>query len=572
MADRPQRSLAVRVFEALALFGARKPAFAVGIAIVLVIGAATLIPGLGISTSRSDLVSADNPTQKKTVAFYKRFGYPDDPVIIVTGDTPDNRRAFIDKLVPKLEKIAVKDTTGETVTLEGRVLARVTPETVAEVLLLRDPKATAAALKRLGPDADVARTLQGGLPAWLGGFAKQISNGLEGSTADEKETAAGLDQLTTLVHAFDDEVQGTPSDKRFASFAAAAQKDQPEGIDELGYLVGAGDYHVIALFPQIRGDEASDVAPLVNAIRDARDSTLKENPSFKIEADVTGVPALVTDERNIVQRDLALTGALSTIAIALSLYFAFRSIRQASVSFLPIGFGTIITMGAARLVFGRLNLITASFTSVLLGLGDFGVHIQARYAELLRNGVEKRKAMETALLKAGPGLVVGTFTTAVAFLTTTVTEFTAFAQLGLLTCIGLLVMLCGTYLLIAPMILLILGNKPRVPPEMPGMRALGRLIRKYPKGLVIGSVVITLAFIPFLWGVAFNPRSLRLSPEGGREREGPLPHREGSRPHADHRERHGRQHRGSADDRGVASRARFGRVCRDAFGPPPRDG
>jgi predicted RND superfamily exporter protein len=393
------------------------------------------------------------------------------------------------------------------------------------VRLLSDPKATAEALKQLGPSADVSKTLGGGLPSWLDGFAKQISGNTETSTATEQESNEGLARLTTLIKAFDDEVQGDSSAKRLATMANGATKpgqSPREGIDELGYLVGAGDHHVIALFPVIEGDEGYQVTPLIKKIRAARDEAIHDDPSTKVEADVTGVPALVTDELAVVQRDLALTSTLSTIAIALSLYFAFRSIRQASVSFLPIGFGTLITMGMARLVFGKLNLITASFTSVLLGLGDFGVHIQARYAELLRNGVEKRKAMDTALLKAGPGLLVGTFTTAVAFFTTTVTEFTAFAQLGLLTCIGLLVMLCGTYLLIAPMILLILGAKPKAPPEMPGMRALGRFIRRFPKGLVIVSTLITLAFIPLLGGVAFNPRYFDLLPKEAESAKGLL--------------------------------------------------
>lgn len=515
--DDSEVSPAHRLMRTIVLVGARKPLWSIGIAALLFVIAATLVPGLQISTSRSDLVSKENPQQKRLLAFYDRFGFADQPVIVLTGGTAEARHKLIDHLEPKLEAMPE---------LHGRVLARVSPETVAEVMLLADPHALAEGEKQLAPTKgeeakpDIPAIVEGGLPMWLDGMAKRMSAGLDDPNAKPEDADEGMKRLTTLIHALDDEVEGHSSIPRLAEMARNAPgMKSPEGgrnVDAEGYLTGSGDHHVIALFPEISGDEGFQVEPLVKKLRQARDEAVAEvspGDAQGVHVDVSGLPALVTDELHVVERDLAITSTASALFVALALYWAFRSVRQATVSFLPLGFGTVLTFAAARLLVGKLNLITTSFTSVLLGLGDFGVHIQARYAELLRAGVERKKAMETALLKAGPGLLAGTVMTAVAFATTTVTEFTAFAQLGLITCLGLLVLLCGTYLLIPPVVLLVLGKVPKPSPELPGMRATARLARRFPKTLVIGSLLLTLVFLPFAFKVDFNGRYFDFLPK-----------------------------------------------------------
>jgi predicted RND superfamily exporter protein len=232
-----------------------------------------------------------------------------------------------------------------------------------------------------------------------------------------------------------------------------------------------------------------------------------------VRADVSGLPALVTDELAMIERDLAVTSVASSVALFLTLLWAFRSFRQSLVSFLPLGFGTLVTFGVVQLVLGKLNLITASFTSVLLGLGDFGVHIQTRYSELLRKGEPPKDAMEKAMLGAGPGLVVGTITTAVAFLTCIVTEFTAFAELGFITSVGLVVMLGGTYLLVPSAVLILLGKKPRPSPELPGFRLLASFVRTHPRKILAASVLSALVVACWLPGLRFNGRYFDFLPK-----------------------------------------------------------
>src|SRR5690606_25416260 len=104
------------------------------------------------------------------------------------------------------------------------------------------------------------------------------------------------------------------------------------------------------------------------------------------------------------------------LGIFLLLIMAFRSLRRACVALLPIAVGTVVSLGAMYLLFETLDPITSSFAAVLMGLGiDFSVHLLARYDEDLRQGRTRREALFSSLSKAGPGVVTGAVTTALAF-------------------------------------------------------------------------------------------------------------------------------------------------------------
>jgi hypothetical protein len=485
------------VLRSIVLVGARRPWLAIGIATFLSIVAATLVPGLKISTSRRDLVSADHPSQARIVAFHDKFGYPDTPAMVVSGGSADERRKAVDSIEAELRALPE---------LQDRVLGRTGPEDVAEVLLLHRPEMVSkGAPAGAGKSAEL---VEKGLVGWLELLDTQLKTGLDEGTATPEDSKAGLEGLARLARAMDDELAGADASARFSDLA----KDESgktafhSGMDEHGYLAGAGEHHVIAMFPALEGDEGYQVQPLIEKIRGARDVAMKKQEGSAVRADVTGLPALVADELTMVERDLATTSGAATILIVLTLWFGFRSFRLSMVSFLPLSLGTLVTFAVVRLTLGKLNLITASFTSVLLGLGDFGVHIQNRYSEMLRSGKPPQVAMEAALMRAGPGLAIGTVTTAFAFLTTMASEFTAFAELGYITCLGLVIMLAGTYLLVPSVILLFFKKKPSETPEVPGFRRLAGFVRSSPKLIVIVACVLTAGFALGLPGVHFRGR------------------------------------------------------------------
>lgn len=492
----------IALVRSVVLIGVHRPYLALAIGGVLLAISAALVPGIKISTSRRDLVDENHPSQRRTLDFDDKFGYTNSPAIVVTGGTVEDRRKVVDAVISEV---------GALPDLDQRVLGRIRPNDIAEVLLVSDPEAIA---KMLPPDDGSgagAKKIEEGFSGWIGLLDGQLKTGLDsGESAPADKTKQGLDQLKLMFSALDDELAGSGGLMKLSEMQPRG--DFSRGVDEYGYL-GDGQHNVVGLFPRLEGDEGYEVRPVVREIRDARDRAITNSGVQGVRADVTGLPALVTDELAMIERDLAVTSILAGIAMLITLYWGFRSFRQAMVSFLPLIFGTLVTFGIVRLVLGKLNLITASFTSVLLGLGDFGVHIQRGFSDLLKKGHAPKPAMEEAMIHAGPGLVIGTLSVSVAFLTTLVTEFTAFAELGFIVSVGLVVMLTGTYLLVPPAVLLLLGKKPRPSPELGGFRKLAVFVKRWPKTILFVALAITVFFVCWLPQTRFNGRYFEFLPK-----------------------------------------------------------
>ncbi len=170
----------------MALIGARRPYVAIAISLVLVAISAYLLPKLKISTSRRDLVSTTNALQRRTVEFDEKFGYTNSPVIVISGGSADDRHKVVDALGEELESVPE---------LKSRVLGRINPEQVAEVLLFSDPKAFEKGLPEgAGP---VGEKLEAGIDGWIGVLKEGLEQGLERRAAEPADRAEAEADLRT---------------------------------------------------------------------------------------------------------------------------------------------------------------------------------------------------------------------------------------------------------------------------------------------------------------------------------------------------------------------------------------
>jgi hypothetical protein len=439
-------TLAERIFAGLADMTLRRPLLVLVIAAVLVALAASRIPGLGVSTSRYGMVSADNPDQARMLRFFDRFGNPDAPVFVLSGGTADDRRAVVDRITAALEQ---QDS------LRGRVLARIGPQEVAEVVLLQQPDALAAAAKALPPGVAIAPVVEGGLPAWFGAIAGQIQAGLDGEApADPAAAAKGLRGLADVAKTFDLYLAGEDVLGRLGE--PPPQDGAPHGRDERGYLITVdGQHHVISMFPRLTGDDITDVLPLVTTLRTIRDDALATAPAG-VTAQITGLPALIVDEQHCMQpRDAGVERGLGAGDRAAVPVLMLRSLRQTLIAQVPLIYGVALTLAFVRLVLQRpepdhleLRRGAARARHRLRGAHDLPLQRGAA-----RPGTCNRTAIEASVVHTGPAIVIGALVTAVAFASTLLTEFTAYAELGLITVFGLgFMVLCS--LLVLPALLL----------------------------------------------------------------------------------------------------------------------
>lgn len=498
-------TLAHRIFTGLADAILRRPLLVLIVAVVVVALAGSRLPSLGVSTSRYGMVSAENPDQARMLRFFERFGNPDAPVFVLSGGTADDRRTVVDRMATLLEADEA---------LHGRVLARIGPSEVAEVILLQKPEALAEAAKALPPNVPLAPVIEGGLPAWFGAIAGQIQAGLDGEApADPAAAAKGLKGLADMAGTFDAYLAGEDVLGRLGE--PPPQDGAPHGRDERGYLITVdGQHHVISMFPRLTGDEVTDVLPIVTRLRAIRDEVLATAPAG-VEARLTGLPALIVDEQAAIRRGLLVSSVASAAAIILLCLIMLRSIRQTIISQVPLLFGVVLTLAFIQLVYGNLNLITSSFVSVLLGLGiDFGVHMIYRFNEQRRRGEEVPMAIRGAVRFTGPAIVVGALVTAVAFVTTLFTEFTAYAELGVITAVGLAFMVATSLTVLPALLFRRAGAKiAPVAKEPPGFRALTRFVsRARVPILVVGLVGGVLGAIG-LPRIGFNSRYFDFLPQ-----------------------------------------------------------
>lgn len=509
-----------KFFVAFGRIGIRWPAtVSVLLALLTVVGL-FFATKLTINTSRFGLVDADNWYQRRMIDFFEKFGYPDSPVAIVEGGTPEQRRETVDQLVAALEQDEL---------FAGRSLAKIDAERIAETLLTQQAGSLAMLRRELPPDADLPAAVEGGLPAMFGLLESQLLAALDGELeVDASKADAQLERLAGLARALDrklaaDAGQSEPADltellaELLASVAGGAEAGllpsaeelRGRGLDEHGYFVSNdGERLLVAIFPEFTGDEVGDYAPAVERLRALRDRVETDEVSITF----TGLPFLVVDEEAALASGMLWSSVATGSGIFLLVLWGFRSLKRAAVALLPIGVGTVVSLGALYLLFENLDPITSSFAAVLMGLGiDFSIHLLARYDEDLRRGATRRHALFSSLAKTGPGVVTGAVTTALAFLTIATTEFTSYGEMGIITAIGLVVALLASMLLLPVMVgrgNLDQSEAPKRP--LPELHFLPKLIRAAPLPIVLGAV--TLALIGATVIPSYNPRYLELLP------------------------------------------------------------
>jgi predicted RND superfamily exporter protein len=159
-------------------------------------------------------------------------------------------------------------------------------------------------------------------------------------------------------------------------------------------------------------------------------------PSVRIS--FVGPHTMTVGKAGVMQQDL-LVSFLSSFVIVLALfYLAYR--RWATLLFVgfPLLVGVQLTLGAAALFIGGLNLITVSFAAIIVGLGiDFAIHIYQRYHHERASGNKPNKAVKIALTRTGTGVWTGGLTTIAAFLTLLLARIQGIVELGVLVAAGL---------------------------------------------------------------------------------------------------------------------------------------
>ncbi len=165
---------------------------------------------------------------------------------------------------------------------------------------------------------------------------------------------------------------------------------------------------------------------------------------------LTGIDVIDTDETTAVQHDSTVASIVAAVAIAVLLILAFHSFRLPLVMMTALGIGIAWTFGFTTLAVGHLQVISITFTMILLGLGvAFAIHLASRFESVRHNYPDDVEGMADALrdtfAATGPGVLTGAVTTAAAFATTLFTDFRGVAEMGLIAAVGVLLCLIAMF-------------------------------------------------------------------------------------------------------------------------------
>ncbi|MBI4391702.1 MAG: MMPL family transporter, partial [candidate division NC10 bacterium] len=351
------------------------------------------------------------------------------------------------------------------------------------------------------------------------GLVRHLFTDLEPEGEAGQPIAVDLPLLTRVLEGMRGALADSgPYRSPWAAFLARA--DEKTSTD--GYLLSEDERLLFLLVAPVEAETTflslwgsqSGLDP-VEAIRATAAGVRRDFPGVSVG--VTGAPALDADEMRATGRDIFLASVFGFLGNALLLVIPFRGVVKPGFALLTLLVGVAWAFGFATVTVGHLNLLSAVFSSILIGIGiNFPIHFLARYEEARRAGSDARAALEESLGRTGVGVLGGALITAAAFWSTLLTDFRGIAELGFIAGSGLFLCFLASVTVFPACVALQDGRRAAVAPPL-AAPAFGRDWARWlgrPLLVVIAGALLALLPLAFLSRLGFDYNLLRLLPRG----------------------------------------------------------
>jgi predicted RND superfamily exporter protein len=160
-------------------------------------------------------------------------------------------------------------------------------------------------------------------------------------------------------------------------------------------------------------------------------------------------------EYETIRNDLLGVGATGIALVLAAVLFYFMRLRALIIMGITIGVALIWTFGLTELVIGHLNVATGFLVSIVAGNGiNVGILYQSRYFEERHHAVPVADALRKTVRATWQPTVIAALTSAAAYLSLLVTDFSAFRHFGFIAASGMLICWIVKTLLVPPLLLL----------------------------------------------------------------------------------------------------------------------
>ncbi|HMK60007.1 MAG TPA: MMPL family transporter [Dissulfurispiraceae bacterium] len=296
--------------------------------------------------------------------------------------------------------------------------------------------------------------------------------------------------------------------------AAAMKRSGPDNPFDLslGYYI-TKDHSTALVFVKPAG-RSRDIA-FVKNLRPMLDGTIKstlaEYGNTKgISVQLTGGYIFSDDMRRVIRHDILTSTLLSVVLIAVIIWLAYR---VKPIVLLIVACTTTVslsmTLAAAYLIFGSLNIVTSIVCGLLIGMYvDYCILTLKRFGDEMLLKQDRWLALQLTMTKAGAAMIISALTTAISFFSIVVTKFDGLYELGIVSGIGVLICFFVTFLLMNS--LLVWASKggadsilyDKTPSS--GVELLSKLMERYPRRIVFISLLIIIALMFGISRISFD--------------------------------------------------------------------
>lgn len=434
---------------------------------------------LKLDSSR-DLVEYSARYQARKSEYNRQFDAPSYTIVIFAA--PDDERPVLAETRREL-KAAVREfaawARSQPPELFESITERIEPEAFGDLGFLYmdlDDLSTLSdrldaarpILERVAKDPGLAGVLGAVNDGWdeLTTRAAASDGGPKGADPDASPAAPPIRELLGIVEACVSAVgpQGGASGASAGPpIEALLFGGEGEGdIDPEGYLFrGEGRYALVLLDVNEDDSALNQMEGPLALIRESVREILAAHP--RLEGGVTGEPVLEAEEMEASIADFGRATMVTFAGVLVLLLLSFRRFARPLLALGPLLLAIVWTLGATTIVIGKMNLLAMVFAIILIAMGiDYGIILVAHYERGLRSGQSPVDALAEAFRSCGAGLVTGCLASVVVFFSAVVTQYRGFAELGIITAMGLvLCLLAMTTTLPAILVLVDRGRTPK---------------------------------------------------------------------------------------------------------------
>jgi hopanoid biosynthesis associated RND transporter like protein HpnN len=412
---------------------------------MLVLAGSVLLAGLSLyafatrleyHTQRSDLISPNKDYQKRWQQYLSEFGDDDDIVVVVEGHDRARMQQALEAIAAEVRRQpALFDRLFYSVdlrVLQDRALLYLPTEQIQQI---QGNLRSMSLLLELGPISWQSLNLFSLL---------HEARDRAGKLLPGKPLRAADEQFLAQLLALSQCAAATVTDPAqyrnpWQSLMPAAPEQQNLLAEPQYFFSGDGSLAFLLTRPV---KEAGSFTAAQKSVETLRGIVASLRPEYAdLQLGLTGLPVLETDEMAAAQKDTHLASWLAIAGVTLLFLIVYRGVFYPLLTVGTLLIGTAWAMGWLTLTVGHLNILSATFAVMLIGMGDYGVLWVMRYEQARRHGMEAREALLHTATHVAVGNLTAATTLALAFFAAMLADFQAVAELGWIAGCG--VLLCA---------------------------------------------------------------------------------------------------------------------------------